>query len=353
MIEMRLRSRISDAELQEKVGKILTDDDYNVLLTRAARILKPDGKPLAVYLPGALPEPLLESSYATLHGLKSLQTDNRGLASGTERVQSTPGSRTRTKLVSSSILGAFDPKPPFTYCRLTAWSGRETEKFSGLWPLFTAIGGQFQRHVPDRYAAQMEFVANTNDDWVIPGTPFTTITVNNTYPTGVHTDAGDLDEGFSTLACLRYGAYRGGNLVFPEYRVAVNMGHGDVLLMDAHEWHGNTGLEDLTPECGWCDEKATRWFIAPRPDTGKVVKKEVCDEHWRTLITQGNIHPTSSASIRPMERISVVSYYRTKMAQCGTMDEEAAKAAARAEKRSGTMVDEMAAEATMVRTAGA
>src|SRR5262245_36714992 len=117
-------------------GKILTDDEYDVLLTGPSRILKPDGKPLAVYLPGALSADLLTDVYGTLHGLKSMETDNRGLASGTQRVQTTPGSRTRSKLVPSAIIGAFDPKPPFTYCRLTAWTGKEMEKFGALAPLF-------------------------------------------------------------------------------------------------------------------------------------------------------------------------------------------------------------------------
>ena len=33
LVELRLRSKISDEELADKVGKILTDKDYNVLLT--------------------------------------------------------------------------------------------------------------------------------------------------------------------------------------------------------------------------------------------------------------------------------------------------------------------------------
>jgi hypothetical protein len=31
-------------------------------------------------------------------------------------------------------------------------------------------------------------------------------------------------------------------LVFPQYRVAVDLGTRDVLLADVHEWHGNTPL---------------------------------------------------------------------------------------------------------------
>lgn len=280
MIELRMRSQISEEELEQKIGRILVAEDYNVLLTGDARVLKPNGQTLCVYKRGALSEELLNNSYATLHSLRSYQTDNRGLASGSLRVQK-PGvsekSRTRSKKVRSAIIGAFDGKEPYPFCRLTAWSGQQWEKYNGLFPLFQRVGEEFAAAVPERYQAQMSYVERTRPEWVIRGTPFTTITVNNTYPTGVHTDKGDLDEGFSCLAVLRYGSYSGGCLVFPRYRVAVDMQHGDVLLMDAHEFHGNSAME--------LEDDA--------------------------------------------ERISVVAYYRSNMAECDSRDVEAQKALAR------------------------
>ena len=282
MIDVRVRSRISPEELEDKKGKILTDDDYNVLVTGPTRIFSPEGKLLAVYRPKSLPKELLEEKYETLHSLKALQTNNRGLASGTVRVAHANGTRSSAKTVASAIIGYYDAKMPKLYCRLTAWTGRELEKWGELLPLFQIIGKEFAEHVPERYAVQMAKVMETKPDWVVPGTPFTTITVNNTYPTGVHTDSGDLEEGFSNLSCLRRGNYSGGIFVFPEYRVGFDMKDGDVLLMDAHQWHGNTQIVPLSDDA---------------------------------------------------ERISIVCYYRTDMAKCGTAEEEAARAQAFAEKR--------------------
>jgi hypothetical protein len=82
--------------------------------------------------------------------------------------------------------------------------------------------------------------------------------------------------------CLRRGTYTGGVLVFPRLRVAVDLQDRDLILMDAHEWHGNTAIAGL-------------------PDA---------------------------------ERISVVSYYRSAMATCGTPDQEHEKALANVLKRS-------------------
>jgi hypothetical protein len=275
MIDLRIRSRVSGAELDDKIGKVCTDDDYNVLLTRDTLVRKPDGTILCIYRKHAFPPALLEASYPTLHSLRSEKTTNRGLASGTPRVRMYAGSRTYTKPTSSAIIGAYNRSSPYHFCRLTAWTGRETERFAELRPLFQAIGQEFAALVPDRYAAQMAQVARTEPDWVIPGTPFTTITVNNTYPTGVHTDKGDLEAGFSNLTVLRRGTYSGGIFLFPEYRVGVDMQDGDLLLMDAHEWHGNTTLTPLSEDA---------------------------------------------------ERISVVAYYRTKMVACGTAEAEAQRA---------------------------
>lgn len=290
MIDLRVRSFIPDVELDAKVGKIVTPGDYNVLLTGPARVRKPDGTLLAVFLPGVLVDEMADA-YQVLHSIK-IVTDNRGMASGTPREVRGDQKRTRTRRIISSTLGAVDPGPSVTraggrlpVCRMTAWTGSHVPEWHSLQPLFQRIGDLFREHVPDRWAVQQQWADRTEPDWVIPGTPFTTVTVNNTYSTGVHQDAGDLAEGFSTLAVCRRGGYSGGALVLARYRLAVEMHDGDLLLFDAHEWHGNTAMT-----CPHTDGQLAR----PCP--------------------------------AGCERISLVSYYRTKLAGCGSADAEAAKA---------------------------
>lgn len=298
-VELRIRTKISEEEMTSKIGRILTEDDFNVIPTRDCIIFKPNGQPLAIYRKGIIPGELRESTWPILHELKSETTTNRGLASGTPRVAG-PGTRSYAKAVQSAMLGGFEPQGPRQFCRLTAWTGRETNKFKILWPLLQFIAGRMEEDVPVRYANQMAEVARTHPDWIIPGTPFSTVTVNNTYPTGVHKDAGDLDSGFSTLAVFRRGNFNGGILVFPEYRVGVNMQDGDLLLMDAHEFHGNT---DFDPP-------------VQRSMTGKV-----------------EVEPD-------FERISVVSYFRTKITDCDSAATESEKRLMLAEHRAAAAVGE-------------
>jgi hypothetical protein len=286
VIDIRLRSRVSAQELEEKVGKIVTANDVNAVLTGPAFVRKPDGKPLCVYLPGIMKAQCTDDVYTILHSLRTQTTDNRGLAGGTRRAEIPGQTRSRALPVPSAIIGAFDPSGAYKYCRLTAWTGQNLPQWRQLQPFLQQVAAQLKRYVPDRYAAQLVRANQAEPEWVVPGTPFSTVTVNNSYPTGVHTDKGDLGEGFSSIACLRRGAYTGGILTFPEYRVGVDLHDGDLLLMDAHEFHGNTAMV-----CA-CDTK------------------------------MNGCCATCGA-----ERISIVTYYRSSIDRCGTPEQELRKAA--------------------------
>jgi hypothetical protein len=287
--EIRLRTRVADAAIEEHLaGRVVGPPDYDLLLTGPARLLKPDGRVLCVYLPGAVADHTIDHEiYDVLHSLRTMITKNRGMAGGVPRL----GDERRTygRALASAIVGAIDPAGQQRYCRLTAWTGRNLPEWETLHPLLRSIADHLAEHVPDRYRAQMIEAERSDPAWIVPGTPFSTITVNNTYPTGVHKDKGDLDKGFSAIAVLRRGTYSGGQLVFPAWRVAVDLHDGDLILMDAHDWHGNVPIYcrcSGTPLNGLCE------------DCGA-------------------------------ERISVVAYFRTKIAECGSPDEEMARATAR------------------------
>ena len=295
MIEVRLRNWIPQATLDRQIGRILTPGDFSLVGTGPVRLLRPDGTTLAVYLPGVLAETLAEA-WPVLSSIR-IMTDNRGKASGTEREQRGAQKRTRTRRVLSSIVGAVDPGPAVSraagrlpVCRLTAWTGKHLPEWEALRPVFDRIDILYAGHVPERHKVQRAAALATHPDWRIGDTVFTTVTVNNTYSTGVHQDAGDLPEGFSTLAVARRGDYRGGHLVLPRYRVAFDLRDGDLLLFDAHEWHGNTEM--------WCPHQA---------------------------------QPLARPCPHGCERISLVTYFRTKVQQCESAEAEHAKALAAAE----------------------
>lgn len=278
-------------------GKLLADDIRACLVQNRCRYLDRNGRPVLIYLPGAIKEEM-DAAYPILTTIRGA-TENRGTASATaERV--VQNNQRRGVPVTSSIIGSFEASGYYKNCRLTSWTSKQLDsKWPELYPLFQACARQFEKYAPERYEAQMEYVRQTPQEWIIKDTPYTTCTVNNSYPTGVHQDDGDLDAGFSCLAVARRGEYTGGILTLPEYGIGVDLQDGDLLLMNAHAFHGNTKMY-----CG-------------------------CGKQWGKSVGHAGTGPCKDCGA---ERVSVVLYYRTNMVKCGTFAEETAKQEAWAEK---------------------
>ena len=149
--------------------------------------------------------------------------------------------------VMSGIAGWFDRYPRLPYGRATSYTAREPEKFAMAFPFLQQLATGFKDLLPWRYNNQMEAAKKLDPRFLVPETPFTTITVNKSFRTACHFDAGDFTDGLSNLLTLsNNGNYRGCYLVAPEYRVAVNPRPGDLLLINNHEvMHGNTQIELL------------------------------------------------------------------------------------------------------------
>jgi hypothetical protein len=146
--------------------------------------------------------------------------------------------------VMSGIAGWYDRYPRIPYGRATSYTAREPEKFAMAYPFLQTLAKGFKDLLPWRYNNQMEAAKRVDPRFLVPETPFTTITVNKTFRTAAHYDAGDLTTGLSNLLVLsNNGNYTGGYLIAPEYRVAVNVRPGDLLLINNHEvMHGNTPI---------------------------------------------------------------------------------------------------------------
>ena len=113
-------------------------------------------------------------------------------------------------------------------------------------------------------------IKKTSKDFYIKGTVFTTITINKNFRTAIHTDKGDLKEVFGNLGVLQAGDYTGAYTILPKYGVGVDVRSCDIAFFDVHELHGNTEIKPI-----------------------------------------GNA-----------ERISIVAYFREKMTECGSAEEE-------------------------------
>lgn len=146
--------------------------------------------------------------------------------------------------VFSGISGWFDRYPRIPYLRATSYTEQHFDKFKKSYPFLQHLARGFKKLLPKRYGAQEAACNKIDSAFYVPDTPFTTITVNKNFRTAAHRDAGDLSTGFSNLLTLDNGKeYSGGYLIFPEFRVAVSVRPGDLLLVNNHEGiHGNTPI---------------------------------------------------------------------------------------------------------------
>jgi hypothetical protein len=279
-----LRSKVKPEGINKFKGLIAKDDHYDMVVTGNVNLYAPNGKLLLAMRKNALDEQKVEEAYDALHWLKRVKTDNRGSYSGGERYKriKEDGTLTKTtwsKLVTSATIGYYDRYPRIPYCRQTAFVQHNPEKWNTIVPLIQNISSIFKKNVPDKFANQKQIADSTFPEWVIPETVFTTITVNNCTTAAYHTDKGDYKDGFGCMAVLKKGEYDGAELVIPEYRVALDLKHRDIIFFDPHLWHGNTPYKNMV------GEQCKDW-----------------------------------------ERISIVCYYREKMKQCLCREEELKRA---------------------------
>ena len=281
-----LKAKMDPKRADALKGKLIGDDAYDLVVTGTTAVHKPDGTLLFKLVKNAISSEILDGAHEALRHLRTYGSDNRGAYAGMPRkarvkADGTVSKTTSARNVPSAIIGYFDRNPRMPFCRETAFTAKEVQRWQTVVPLAQAVSDLMRKHVPQRWRAQQEIVQQTSKDFVIEGTVFTTMTVNNSVRAAVHRDKGDYLPGFGCMTVQRKGDWTGGYLVYPEYRVAAAVGHGDAIFFDPHELHGNTLFEGLDPEAGH-------------------------------------------------ERISCVYYYRTKMSQCGSATEELGRARDRA-----------------------
>jgi hypothetical protein len=231
-------------------SKIFMDDSqYDVLYDEDVSIVKENGEPLLVLIKNAIPKELAGEAWGVLKNV-NLQTYNRGDAAGVKITNfiNRDGTASNTTQVPrgwevlSGIVGYFERTSRQPYCRSCAWNKANPEKFAKMVPTLQHVSDLFKKHVPERFKIQKSFCDKTHPDYVIPGTVYTTLTVNKTFRTAAHKDVGDLSEGFSNMFVIKQGAIKGGHLVLPAYRIAVKLDNLDFVMFDAHEFHGNTQI---------------------------------------------------------------------------------------------------------------
>ena len=262
-----------DESIEPLLGQFIGEECYDILVQEDCDVFKPNGEPLLKFRKGVIPAEMCRLTFPVWQ-LAATPTDNRGMAAGAPEIGSdgkikgmrkehgkiipaepgktrmkflkkdgTVAKKTVARTVNSGIVGYMDNRDSrFPFFRLTAFNADHLDQFNLAMPMITLVDRLFAQLMPDRHKAQMEWHDRTNKDYKIAGTSFTTLTVNANFRTACHRDKGDLEQGFGVLTALRQGNYKGGYLIFPKYRVAVDMQTTDLLCCDVHTIHGNSAM---------------------------------------------------------------------------------------------------------------
>lgn len=150
--------------------------------------------------------------------------------------------------VFSSVIGFMDRTAMNPYCRKTAFTKNEFAKFKKAIPFIQEVNDKFKELIPEKWKIQNEFAKATDKNYIIKDTCFTTVTINKDFQTAVHKDAGDLKKGFGNLTSYKTDGLKGGYFVLPEWRIAFDLCSYDLLLVDVHQWHGNTPIKKETEQ---------------------------------------------------------------------------------------------------------
>lgn len=148
--------------------------------------------------------------------------------------------------VMSGIAGYFDRYPRIPHGRVCSYNDKNPEKFKLAFPYLNKLNSQFRELLPIRWANQRREADKLDKRFLVDETVFTTLTVNHNWRTACHRDAGDLHEGFSNICGItgpEGKGWKGAEFLLPEYRIAVNLQPGDMLLVNNHGGiHGNDEL---------------------------------------------------------------------------------------------------------------
>jgi len=262
MKTLKLKKEIVNADYL--MGEFLTDKDYTLLLNYDCDVYDNSGLLLAKFRKNVLSEKKLLDCVKNIRKAITLQ-EGRGITSGKVDISKTRyrnrkshtiegfklqgiglnGRKLKMKFGNQflgGIIGYMDRTVMMPYCRKTAYTKNEFEKFEKAIPFIKEVDDKYKHLIPEKWEIQNQYVKATDKNYVIEGTTFTTVTINKDFQTAVHKDAGDLKQGFGNLSCYKTKGCKGGYFVLPQWKIAFDLDNCDLLLVDVHQWHGNTPL---------------------------------------------------------------------------------------------------------------
>ena len=215
---------MTDRWVKRTIGKFVNEADHvrKVFRGAAVNVLQPNGQLLFALRPGLVPATLTAKALPALrHAAKF--TNRRPVAAGGQ------------DNFRSGTLGFFHNK--VTYA---TWSNRLN--WDTIQPLLRCLNRALRAECPEQHETLRRAAERTPAERLIPHTVLSNAAVNLNARCAVHMDDDNLPGSFGVMTAIRAGEFSGGWLVFPRFRVAVDLQDGDCLICNNRQAHGNTAL---------------------------------------------------------------------------------------------------------------
>ncbi len=146
----------------------------------------------------------------------------------------------------SSVFGAL-PRVALRndFCRFSNQTTGEKNNMHKLMGFQSILCDIYKKHLPDVFAKDIEYVrANVDDDYRLVDTPYTTVNINVNHAIKYHKDSGNVKGSYSNVLILKDNCF-GGELVLPEYDIALEQADGALCIFRGQE--EIHGVMPLTP----------------------------------------------------------------------------------------------------------
>ena len=180
-----------------------------------------------------------------------LDTDTGPLVEVLHRVRYATSTRTGGLVTTSRIFGSAPrlERRQRAFCNKTTLAREQPEENAAICGIGAAISERYRLMTPEIWAKHREMTTEVKQEWIIPGSVFTSGIINKNNALHYHFDAGNFEHVLSAMLVLRNGM-EGGWLVLPEYDAKFLLKNNAIFMFDGQKIvHGVTPMRPR-PEAG-------------------------------------------------------------------------------------------------------
>lgn len=251
---LHVKRVMSPKEADKRKTTYVTSDDYDLVINfDADGYDSATGELLFRFRRNAMPKEVLAAGVDNYKHSITISNNRGDAAGGTKRRVNPDGTLSNIMMADdteSGNVGYMNGGGLQPYCRTTAFGRNEVEKLQLGRPFVEYIDKKYKELCPEHHARQLKTANETNANYVLWDTAFSTITVNRNFRTAVHQDNGDHPEGFGNLFVYREGNWKQGYFTLIEFGLCVDMQNQDMLFVDVHKHHSNDEFVGMDPDNG-------------------------------------------------------------------------------------------------------